>query len=359
MLRIFIWGTGMIADLILNQANVLGVYEILGYIDNNSEKCGKTFRGEKIFSPAVLNDIIPDKIIILTDYFDEIRRQIDVQFPIMTNLVEDKTFFFRQSILCRYKSDKNPEIQKVLEHIEEDGLQVFNYNFVDKYKHRKIDVKYDLRCKMFYVYHKNKKLYFARFLDTETKVKQYYLSLLIEQDEESPHRYLMPEFDVKDGDVVVDVGVGEGNFSLDIINKVSKIYLIEADEAWIEAIKETFKEYQEKIVIISRFATSIDEGKYATLDQLIEEPVDFIKMDIEGNEWDALLGAKNLICRSERIKCAICSYHSDFDEILIKNVLESYGLNCSTTQGYMWHPDMLRRSYISLKLCRGIVQGIK
>ena len=184
MLRIFIWGTGMIADLILNQANVQGVYEILGYIDNNSEKCGKTFRGEKIFSPAVLNDIIPDKIIILTDYFDEIRRQIDVQFPIMTNLVEDKTFFFRQSILCRYKSDKNPEIQKVLEHIEEDGLQVFNYNFVDKYKHRKIDVKYDLRCKMFYVYHKNKKLYFARFLDTETKVKQYYLSLLIEQDEE-------------------------------------------------------------------------------------------------------------------------------------------------------------------------------
>lgn len=64
-------------------------WDILIIILKNVEKLS----GRKIFSPAVLNDIIPDKIIILTDYFDEIRRQIDVQFPIMTNLVEDKTFF--------------------------------------------------------------------------------------------------------------------------------------------------------------------------------------------------------------------------------------------------------------------------
>ena len=46
-------------------------------------------------------------------------------------------------------------------------------------------------------------------------------------------------------------------------------------------------------MIIQKFVTSVDEGKYATLDSLIEEPVNFIKMDIEGNEWDALLGAEN------------------------------------------------------------------
>ena len=359
MQRIFIWGTGAIANLVLDQANVHGVYEILGYIDNDAEKCKKRFRGEKVFLPAILNEIVPDKIVILTDYFDEIKRQIEVEFPDMLNLVEDKRFFFKQSILRRYENSHNPEIQKVLEYIKENGLQVFNYKFADKYRNMLIDVKYDSDCELFYVYHGSKKLYFARFLDTELKVRQYYLSLLVEQDEESPHRYRMPEFDMNEGDVVVDVGVGEGNFSLEIIDRASKVYLIEADEEWVEAIRETFKEYQEKIVIIQKYATSIDEGQYATLDQLIGEPVDFIKMDIEGNEWDALLGAKNLICQSKRLKCAICSYHSDFDEILIKNVLESYGLNCSTTQGYMWHPDLLRRSYISLKLSRGIVQGIK
>lgn len=102
-----------------------------------------------------------------------------------------------------------------------------------------------------------------------------------------------------------------------------------------------------------------DEGKYTTLDSMIEEPVNFIKMDIEGNEWDALQGAEKLIQRSENLKCAVCAYHGDFDELLIKNILEKYGMGVSTTQGYMWYPDTNRQTYISTRLCRGIVRGIK
>lgn len=36
---------------------------------------------------------------------------------------------------------------------------------------------------MFYVLHESKKLYFARFLDTEQKVREYYRGLLIEQSD--------------------------------------------------------------------------------------------------------------------------------------------------------------------------------
>ena len=89
------------------------------------------------------------------------------------------------------------------------------------------------------------------------------------------------------------------------------------DEKWIEALKETFREYSEKVVIIQKFLSSYNDGVYATLDTLIYEPVDYIKMDIEGNEWDALEGAKRIIKESEKLKCSICSYHSDFDRILI------------------------------------------
>lgn len=359
MQRIFIWGTGAIASLVLDQLDVYGAYDILGFIDNDPEKGKGLFRGKKVFLPNVLNEIVPDKIVVLTDYYDEIKEQIVKLYPNMQKIVENKNFFFKQNIFRRYKNDNNSEIQKVLEYIKGNDLQIFNYNFADNYKYIDIDVKYDLDCGMFYVNHKNKRLYFAKFLDTELKVKQYYLSLLIEQDEESPHKYLTPEFNINKGDVVIDVGVAEGNFSLEIVEKASKIYLVEADKQWIEAIKETFKDYWEKVVIIQKYATSIDEGHYATLDQLIKEPVNFIKMDIEGNEWDALLGAESLIRCSGSLKCAICSYHADFDETLIKSTLRNYGLKCSTTQGYMWYPAMLRKSYISLKLCRGIVRGIK
>jgi hypothetical protein len=359
MLKIFIWGTGKIAEQILEQSNIYEEYELLGFIDNNVQRHGKIWLGKEIFSPDVLYDIKPDLIVILTDYYDEIVQQIINMFPNMQNLIENKYFFYKRSILRRYEGNDDLEIKTVLKYINENELRVFNYIFADKYNDAKIDVMYDDNCEMFYVYHKNKKLFFSKHLNTDLKVIEYYKSLLVEQDEASPHRYLTPKFNVNEGDIVVDVGVAEGNFSLEIIEKASKIYIIETDKGWIEALKETFKNYRDKVVIIQKFATSIDEGKNSTLDVLIKEPVDFIKMDIEGNEWDALLGAENLIRNSKKIKCAICSYHSDYDEVLIRDILVRYGMECSVTPGYMWFPAVGRKAYISLKLCRGIVRGIK
>lgn len=359
-MKIFIWGTGKIANQMLEQCYVFDVYEVLGFIDNDPHRQGKQFRGKDVFSPDVLKSVRPDKIVVLTDYFKEIKRQIGGQFPDLQMLVEDKNFFFKQIIFRRYENTEDAEIKRVLEFIKKNEIQVFNYDFIHKYRQLEVDVHYDANCGLFYVYHKEKRLYFADFLDTEEKVRTYYLDLLMEQDNESPHKYLSDDFDVNKGDIVVDVGAAEGNFSLDIIEKASKVYLIESDRRWIAALKETFHEYQEKTVIIQKFVTSIKEGNFATLDSLIEENVDFIKMDIEGSEWDGLLGAEQIIKRSKTMKCAICSYHSSYDEVLIKDVLKKYRFLCSTTPGYMWWiPPASIRSYSSMRLCRGIVRGMK
>ena len=359
MERIFIWGTGIIAKEVLEQCRIYMEYDILGFIDNDQEKIGGIFKGKKIFSPVILYKIRPDKIVILTDYYDEIRQQIIRMCPDMDSHIKNKNFFYIQSILRRYDKSNDLEIKNILEYIKRNDLQMFNYNFVDKYMNLDFQISFDSNCGMFYVYHQDKKLYFAKYLDSVSKVKEYYRCLLIEQDRESPHRYTEPDFNVEDGDVVLDIGAAEGIFSLEIIDKVSKIYIIEADNGWGEALRETFKNYQKKVSIIQKFIASTDEGEQSTLDSLIKESVNFIKMDIEGNEWDALLGAKALIHQSENLKCAICSYHSDFDEVLIKDVLREYGVKCSTTSGYLWFPVKLRKSYVSLKLCRGIVRGIK
>lgn len=83
-------------------------------------------------------------------------------------------------------------------------------------------------------------------------------------------------------------------------------------------------------------------------------------MDIEGNEWDALYGAKRIITESHAIKCAICSYHRGFDEILIKDILDKYGLKCSTSLGYMWFSG-LENDYTNTRsrLSKALVRGIK
>lgn len=359
MERLFLWGTGTVAKQILEEHDVFSQYDIIGFIDNDKDKEGTLFYGKEVFSPCILQKIVPDKIVIATDSFEEIKKQIHEKFMMLDDKIENKYYFFKQRLMKRYENSSDVEIRSIINYLNKSPLQVFNYDFTEKYKNLEINISFDKNCGMYFVYHNGVKMYFAKFLNSEQKVRTYYKNILMEQDRKSPHRYLNVGFDIKEGDVVVDAGVAEGNFSLDIINKASKIYLIEADESWVEAIRETFKEYQNKVVIIEKYITSMDDGKYATLDSLIAEPIDFIKMDIEGGEWDALLGAEQVIERSPKLKCAICSYHGDFDEILIKHVLKKYKMDCSTTEGYMWFPERIRQTYVSSRLCRGIVRAKK
>ena len=331
----------------------------MGFIDNNSKKQGNIFKGLKIYSPNILRECEVDYIVILTDFYDEIYQQIIDVYPEKKDIIVNKNFFYQRSLLKRYEGVVDPEKAEVLNYIKNNGLDIFNYKFSKKYKNILIELHFDIENGMYYTIYENKRLYFSKKLDCKKKIVDYYRYILMEQDPLSPHRYLTDTFKVEDGDVVVDVGAAEGNFSLEVVDKVSKLYIIETDIDWINALKLTFKDYLDKVIIIQKFISTYDDDNFVTLDSLLHESVNFIKMDIEGNEWDALQGAKELIRRSKKLKCAICSYHSDFDKILIENFMDQNNLNHFTSDGYIWFPLTVRQNYVSTCLNRAIVRGEK
>lgn len=253
---------------------------------------------------------------------------------------------------------QDSQIQGIINYIDKSHeIRVFNYDFFDEYMKRPVELYFDEGCQMLYVLYKGKKMYFPRSWDEE-KAMQYFRSLLAEQDERSPHCYRHNGYDVRKGDVVVDVGAAEGIFTLDIIDIAKKVYLLEADKEWMEALQQTFQNEGEKIEIIYGFADSIVKGNRVTLDSLFTVEINYIKMDIEGYEKSALQGAKRLLADCENLRCAICAYHCKGDEEWIQNYLQRYGFITDVSEGYMC-PDWTVEAYLEAELRRGIVFGKK
>lgn len=253
----------------------------------------------------------------------------------------------------------DPEIREVIEHIDKTKkIQIFNYDFADEYATLPVEVLSDESCGMFYVPYRGRKMYFPKGWK-ETDIVSYYRSIMLEQDQRSPHCYDHKGYGVMEGDVVVDAGVAEGNFALDVIDKVQKLYLIEADERWVEALKKTFASDLDKVQIIHGFLARETSGEYVCLDQLFaDQPINYVKMDIEGCEKQALSGARKVMGEAKNIRCAICTYHFYEDEELIGQQLREYGFETEVSKRYMF-PEITMEAVVSAKLRRGIMFGRK
>lgn len=109
----------------------------------------------------------------------------------------------------------------------------------------------------------------------------------------------------------------------------NKIYCIEPNDLHINIAKKNFAEYENIEFINCGLGNKVqnandkddDQTNCAhdyqalninTLDNLIKEKVDFIKMDIEGAEQDAIEGSKQTILKYHPI-LAICIYHKAQD----------------------------------------------
>jgi hypothetical protein len=255
------------------------------------------------------------------------------------------------------------EKQYVINFLKHNHFSVFPYDFINKYHEKDVIVYTDNVCGLNYVLQENKRLYFKRGWNKDT-IKKYYNGLLIEQDIDSPHRYLYENFQVNEGDVVVDIGVAEGNFALSVVEKCKKLYLFESDNDWIEALNMTFSPFngEGKVIIINKNVSDNNNNDNITLDNYFintgnTEKINFIKVDIEGYELKFLKGAKALLENHQKIRMAICTYHRQDAGKKIKEIMTDYGYHSEYSKGLMiYFTDV---SAQPCWLARGLLRCIK
>lgn len=235
-------------------------------------------------------------------------------------------------------------------------LECYPYPFIKKYDVNSYEVGFEDGYP--YVMHNGKKLFFQKGVQ-EKSVRFQYNQLLIEQDKESPHKYLLNKDRLPDADdVVADVGTAEGIFSLDIVESVKKIYMFECNPDWIEPLKRTFSPYKDKIEIVEKYIGGKDSDEMVTLDTFFKDKdITYIKADIEGYEEDMLRGGTQTYKGKIR-KTLLCTYHLPDAEKIISSRLKEYGFSYKFNPNYclfFYHMDDFKYPRVR----RGVVFGYK
>ena len=251
-----------------------------------------------------------------------------------------------------FATDK--ERQSVIDYINRRGVQIFPYDFTDKYSHSSIEVFEDPDCGLKYVMMDNKRLYFKRRWSVK-RIRKSFHDLSLEQDSESPHRYLSSDFTVSSSDVLADFGAAEGNFSLSVIEKIKKVYLFESDPEWIEALEMTFSPWKDKVEIVPRFVSDTDDEKHCSGDVFFAgKELTFMKIDVDGGERKLLNGFAKTIISSKRMQIALCTYHQHEDEKEFSAMLSAQGYAVTPSSGYMifYYDKKLKAPYLRRSLIR-------
>ena len=243
-------------------------------------------------------------------------------------LAEIRRQYILNTIGELYKDNSDPQIKKCIDYAMKNGPQMYCYEEAKRKHYSLEDVFYDEKASLYYAYWRGKKMYFKRSIDSKEKVLDYLNLSFWEQSSDSPHCYLSDTFAVEGDGVILDVGAAEGNFTLSIIDRLKKAYLFECEPEWIEALKYTFADYQDKVIVIPKYVSNKNSVNEITIDSFCAEyhleKIDMIKMDIEGAEIKALKGARTAINKGIIRKCAVCVYHNVEDAKKIEKLLPNY-----------------------------------
>jgi FkbM family methyltransferase len=179
---------------------------------------------------------------------------------------------------------------------------------------------------------------------------------------------------VKAGDVCVDCGACEGFFVFQALEAgASKVICVEAGAVMAACLKRTFeKEITAGRVVISQLAlgalngttafnfdnlnpfggnmnTSAGQGETVqvrTLERLLQElaipQIDFLKMDIEGAEIQAIEGALPVL-QFNHPRLAITTYHRQFDYRMLHSIVLAAGYQRIKSAGLVQRDDAMYR----------------
>ncbi len=170
---------------------------------------------------------------------------------------------------------------------------------------------------------------------------------------------------VKKGDVVFDVGAGNGGYTLPFGAFGARVYAFEPDRVRFNqlvynislnefnikpynwALSETEDERQ--ITTDGGFRGGVPCGlvKCMTLDSLARKPLDFIKIDVEGAEMDVLRGARQTL---ETLKPAV--FVEVHPEVLEEADHVVYEFMKSLNYKMVWNLSTLERNMAGYLLFR-------
>ena len=355
--KVIIWGVGGTVRDFLNKKGFYREFEIMAFTDNNPSTWHKEYYGFKVIKPSELQNTTYDYIIICSLHHLEIRKQLEESLAVESSKIItsfDIENNIKNKVLEKYASVQEDDIQEVVKYFSQKGLNTYGSFEAAKQDY----LVYRDQENHPYILFENKRMYFPdNYKFFKVDGKEFIDDILYEHKEGSPHQYIRESGEIEQDSVIVDAGVCEGNFALRYIDKAKKVYLIEADDEWMDALKRTFQPYRDKVVFCQKFLTRYDSANTITLDSLVTEKIDFLKMDIEGAEIDALLGGRRVLQRSNA-RCAVCSYHKQNDEENIRFLLESYGYSTQTSKGYIFFAYD-ENIVDTLDLRRGVVYGYK
>lgn len=290
------------------------------------------------------------KIFQSISYKIECKKNIHIKKKILARKKKDILDYYR-----KIKSE-DLEIKEALGFLKANPIQTFCSDFTMAYRWDQIDVLTDESKGLPYVIHEGKRLYFIRSYRKRT-IQYCYSGLLAEQDSRSPHCYLGEGFIIQENDTMLDVGSAEGILSLQHIEKLKQVVLFERDPEWVEALEATFEPWKEKVTIVRKFVSNINDDENITLDRFLADKKyspSFIKIDVEGAEDKVLNGMTNTF-KIPALKIAICTYHQMQDYAVLSDYLIQRDFNCQPSIGLMLflnNPDNLQAPFFRKGLIR-------
>lgn len=371
MKRIIIFGTGGYASDLFKWIDY-DVFQIVEVWDNDEGKKGTFFFGIEVKTPCK-GKMELDRIVIASEaYFDEIKIQLVEGLGYDGKLIEKRSYIEKEQVKHYYRThpnEINKEIRECLDFINDHEIRVFNYLFSLNHEMTNLEIYFDEKVQLKYILHNGCRMYMKRGA-TDDWIIRYYNSLLEEQNDNSPHCYRR-EIKSDYYDYIIDCGCAEGIFALDNIDSCKKMIVVESDPMWLESLRYTFMPYKEKVIIINKGVSHQENEDYTTIDaiagliQMEEKERCLIKMDIEGAESAALIGAQQVLNTQENLTIIACAYHQPFEEKAISSIMQEHKLTVRTSRGYMYFPaaydlQVIRDESTALKVRnfrRGLVIG--
>lgn len=218
-------------------------------------------------------------------------------------------------------------------------FEPFPYFWLTKYDDFYQVVHIDEHNNLPYVVHKSKRLYFPEEFSIN-QVQDVYRCLMIENDNNSPHKYFTDSFGIESGDIFFDIGAAEAWVTLENIEKIKHAYIMETDHKWVKPLQATFAPYKNKITMINKFASNFDGEDNVKIDSIGADIVNqniVIKIDVEGAEYLVVEGMQKLL-RNNKVKMVLCTYHKAEDFKFFQRYFIDRGYETQTTDGYMFYP---------------------